>query len=487
MSAMRQIFSGAVWVIAARWSIRGLGLVSTLVLARLLTPADFGVVAMAMFVVGLLEVFGESGLVMYIIRHPDPERSHFDTVFTLRLLVGLSLAAGMVLAAPLGAAFFNEPRVTDVIRVLALRPLMLGLENPGIILFRKHMQFDKDFQFLVLNKIVAFFVTVGLAFLLHDYWALVFGILSGGAASTLQSYRMHPYRPRLTVAETRAVWSFSFWILIQSILVFLNTRIDELIIGRIKSTALMGYYTVAADIASSPILEVVMPLRRVLFPGIVKLNDSATELAEAFGKVMAGVAIVALSFGTGIALVAGDVAHVLLGPKWTPVVPLLRVLAISASFLAMGGPLNTLLNAAGRPRASAMLGFIRQIMLVAAMVPAAIWFDLTAVAAARALVAVITFALTAEVYVRLLRIPLASIWSNLVRPALAAVAMSVVVLTVMTISPDNAAIRLGLSVVSGAATYAVTLLALWHVAGRPDSVERDLLAATMTGIRFFAA
>jgi lipopolysaccharide exporter len=487
MSALREIFAGAAWVIAARWSIRGLGLISTLILARLLTPADFGVVAMAMFGIGLLEVFGETGLVMYIIRHPDPQRSHFDTVFTLRLLVGISLAALMVIGAPLAGVFFSEPRVTAVIRVLALRPLLLGLENPGIILFRKHMEFNKDFRFLVLNKVVAFITTVSLALAFRNYWALVFGILSGGLASTIQSYQMHPYRPRFSVTETRAVWSFSFWMLVQSLLSFLNARVDELIVGRIKSTVLMGYYTVGSDVASSPIIEVIAPLGRALFPGIVKLTDNPTELAEAFGKVMAGVAIVVLSFGTGIALVAADLTQVLLGPKWTPVVPLLRILALSASFLAMVQPLHTLLNAAGRPRISAMLSFIRQVMLVAAMVPAAIWFDLTAVAAARALVAVVTFALAAEVYVRLLRFPLASIWRNLLRPALATVAMSGVVLSVMAICPDKPLVRLALSIVAGAVSYTLALLALWQIAGRPDSVERDLLAVARTQIRSFAA
>src|SRR5690242_3342246 len=147
MSPLRQIFSGAAWTIAARWAIRGLGLVSTLILARLLTPADFGVVAMAMFVVGMIEAFGDTGLTYYIIRHPDPRRSHFDTAFTLRLFVATALATMMVIAAPFGADFFHEPRVTDVIRVLAVRTFLFGLENPGIIHFRRDMVFSKDFEF----------------------------------------------------------------------------------------------------------------------------------------------------------------------------------------------------------------------------------------------------------------------------------------------------------------------------------------------------
>jgi len=158
------------------------------------------------------------------------------------------------------------------------------------------------------------------------------------------------------------------------------------------------------------------------------------------------------------------------------VVPLLRILAFSAGFLALMQPLFSLLNATGRPRISATLSFVRQVMLVAAMLPAAIWYDLTAVASARAFVAVVTFLLTTQVYARLLAIPATSVWLNLVRPALAALAMCGVVILVQQVSPDVPAVRLGLSIIAGAATYAGALLILWHAAGRPDSVEGDLLA-----------
>lgn len=190
MSINRSILTGAIWVVAARWGIRGIGLISTLILVRLLTPADFGVVAMAMIVVGMVEVFGETGLVLYVIRHPDPKDDHFNTVWTLRLIVGLVLAAVLFLGAEQGAIFFNEPAIEPAIQLLALRPLMLGLENPGILWFRKNMEFNRDFEFLVLNKIVAFVVTIALAYWLRNYWALVFGILTGGLAALLQSYRM---------------------------------------------------------------------------------------------------------------------------------------------------------------------------------------------------------------------------------------------------------------------------------------------------------
>jgi len=263
MSPLREMFSGTLWVVAARWDIRGIGLVSTVVLARLLTPHDFGVVALAMLVVGMIEVLSDTGMVVYIIRHPDPQRSHFDTVFTMRLIVGVLLAAVIYLAAPWGAAFFSEPEIETAIRILALRPLLYGLENPGIIWFRKNMRFSKDFEFMVLNKAVTFVVTVTAAVILRNHWALVIGILAGGVIATLQSYPMHPFRPRLSLAEVRHMWGFSAWMLLVNLLEFANNKLDEIIIGRVRSTTEMGYYNVGSDVAATPVQEIVYPMTRV--------------------------------------------------------------------------------------------------------------------------------------------------------------------------------------------------------------------------------
>ena len=108
-------------------------------------------------------MLGDAGLALQIIRHPDPQRRELNTVFTLELMIGVTLSAAMILVAPAGAAFFHEPRLTWVIRALALRPVLTGLQNPGIALFRKHMIFNKDFEFLVLNKVVSFFIVLLLA------------------------------------------------------------------------------------------------------------------------------------------------------------------------------------------------------------------------------------------------------------------------------------------------------------------------------------
>ncbi|HET8996884.1 MAG TPA: lipopolysaccharide biosynthesis protein [Acetobacteraceae bacterium] len=476
MSVMRDIFSGTAWAVAARWIVRGIGVISMVVLARLLSPVDFGVVAMAIFIVGLIEVLGDAGLALQIIRHPDPQCRELNTVFTLELLIGLTLCAVMILVAPIGAAFFHEPRLTLVIRVMALRPILTGLQNPGIALFRKNMTFNKDFEFLVWNKVVSFFIVLGLAITLRNYWALVIGTLAASVIATVQSYRIHPFRPRLQLSGVREIWGFSFWILVQNLFGFLDLQMDRLVIGRVKSTVLMGYYTVAGDTAFAPVREVVMPVTRVLFPGVVRMAGDRGTLGTSFNRVLAGVAIASLSISAGIALIAHDATTVFFGPRWTGLGSLLSILALSEGLSALSQPLYTTLNALGRPRVVAGLNIVRQVLLLATAIPAAIYAGVEAVALARVGVGVVTFVLMMVLHARLLRIDAVRPWRSLGRPVVAALMMASIVLLVQAAAPNDPALRMVLSVATGAAAFPAALLLLWQRAGRPAGIEADLLA-----------
>lgn len=469
------LFSGTLWVVAARWGIRAIGMISTIMLARLLTPADFGIVALAMLVVGLIEIFNETGLVIYIIRHPDPLRRHFDTVFTLQLMIGAALSLAIVAAAPFGAAFFRTPAIEPVIQCLALRSLLWGLENPGIIWFRRDMAFHKDFQFMVVNKLMSFVITLAAALVLRNYWALVIGIVAGGAVSTLQSYRMHPYRPRLSLAEARHAWSFSAWMLLVHMLEFANTRIDEIIIGRARSTAEMGYYSVGSDIAATPVQELVYPMTRVWVPAFARLAHDPVALEQTYRWVISAVGILALSVGVGLALVARDFTYLVLGPNWLPAVPVMQILALAAAMAAMTIPLGSVLGATGDPRVVLSLAVVRTLLLVVTMVPAAIWYGLAEVAMGRAAATAIALVVSFTVFERVAGLKLFTLARGLVRPLLAALTMAAAVLVVQHEVMPWPALRLAMSVAVGSATFGVALLTLWALAGRPDSVERDAL------------
>jgi len=208
--------SGSVWMIAMRWSMRLLGLVSTAILARLLTPEDFGLVAMSAIAVGFIEIFSQLGVELALIRHPNPQRRHYDTAWTFNILTGLFLGAVMVLVAPYAVAYFGEPRVEPVLWVLALAPLIKGAVNIGTVDFRKDLQFSKDFQFNFIPRIAAFFTTITLALVFRNYWALVIGTMMHGVYMLIVSFIIHPYRPWFSLQEHRSLLPSSFWVVVKT-------------------------------------------------------------------------------------------------------------------------------------------------------------------------------------------------------------------------------------------------------------------------------
>ena len=140
-SLRQAMFTGAFWMVSTRWVIRGIGIVSTLILARILTPEDFGIIAVAMLFISLVEILVEFGTDSALIQRQDAERAHYDTAWTIRILQFVFVSIVVFICAPYTAIFFDEPRVELLIRVLAFGLLLQGFENIGVVAFRKEFRF----------------------------------------------------------------------------------------------------------------------------------------------------------------------------------------------------------------------------------------------------------------------------------------------------------------------------------------------------------
>lgn len=467
----QKVIAGTAWMVAARWSIRGIGLVSTIILARLLTPADFGIVAIAMIVVGLVEVFAETGLAQALIRHPSPTREHFDTAWTLQIILGGLLSSSLFLLAPMSAAYFNNPEVELVVKFLAARALIQGFENTGIIWFRRDMEFNKDFKFLVWQKFVRFFLVIGLALLLRDYWALVVGLLASRTIGVVLSFIMHPFRPRLSLSKAGEVWSFSIWMLFVHLGLFLNKKVDEIIIGGITSTSQVGLYHVAADLARSPTQEVVVPMSRVLFSAYSRMASHSDQLAAALLKAFSAVSIIAFATGTGVALVSEDLTLVVLGGQWMPITTALSWIALSAIVFALTSNLSQALTVMGNVKAAAVLSWGRVAFLVPVLVLTAKTGDIGNVGLGRLCVLTALFAPTLYYCSRVAGISVITLASQLWRPILAASLMAIGVLSVEMILEAPSIMRLLVKVSLGASIYTGVILVLWKASGSPDGLE----------------
>jgi len=470
------MLTGSVWLIGLRWAVRLTGVISTLVLARLLSPSDFGVVAIAMIVVGMFEVLSWNGQELAIIRHTTAIPDHYNTAWTISALIGVVIAAGIILVAPLTKNYFHDDRAIAVMRWLAIRPLLSGLENVGTVDFQRDLRFDRVFGYNFYAKVIAFFVTITAAALLRNYWALVIGTLTGQSARTILSYLLHPYRPAFSLSKRVEIWSFSIWSFTRAVGSYFITQIDVIAVGGTNGSAAMGRYTVAKDVASSPVDELNEPVSAVLFPVMARYQSDPVQLRNLYLRTLGWAAIIGASAGPGVMMVAQDMIRLILGAKWYDTIPLIGWLALTAGASALTNSSYTVLDILGIPHVGARLQWIRVLLLAALLLPIA-WFShsLMAIAQARLAVSLIfipTLLLSVGVYVSVSwKQYLAVLW----RPILAGFVMCAVLYGINFVVPPLAPLRLAIDVFLGAVIFGLALLALWSWSGRPASPERDIL------------
>ena len=471
-SLQRQMVKGSAWGIGVRWALRMLGLVSTIFLARLLTPADFGIVTIAMIILGTVEIFTQTGQHLAIIRHPNPTREHYDSAWTIFIILYSALALIIFFCAPLTVIYFHEPRAMWVVRVLAFRTFINGFENVGIVDFQKHMQFQKGFLYRTLPSVVSFFVTLAAAFILRNYWALVIGILSQEFSSFVFSYVLSPFRPRLDLSKARELWSFSIWTFVRGIGVYLGNQMDRAVIGGFAGAAAMGRYEVAVDVASSPTQEINNPMMTVLFPVMATAQQDRQKMRDLYLTVLYWSALICSSTAVGVTLVTSDLVDVVLGAKWVEVKPLMPWLALA---YGIGGTCYSIIpvfDTLNKPHISARIQWTNLIVGVIALVCVGIIFhDLLAIAILRFVCAILFTPANFTVLALEMNFRPRDFVAVFWRPVLASLVMAASVLGVESVM-QGGLIRLAASTAVGAVSYCGAIMVLWWMIGRPDGPEK---------------
>lgn len=468
----RHIARGSAWGIASRWSVRLLGLVSTVILARLLTPADFGIVAIAMIIAGAIEVFGQTGQLLALIRLQAPTREHYNSAWTVSLLLNLGLGSVIWLAAPVTAIYFHEPRASAVVHIVAFRTMIGGLENIGIVNFRRDLRFGAQFAYDASPSAVSFVVTLVSAAILRNYWALVIGIMSQQISTIALSYIVEPYRPRISFGKIREIWSFSIWTLIRSVAFYLNTQVDKLAVGGFGGSATMGRYEIASDVGTSATAEINAPMIATLFPVMAKVQNDHAKRRELYLKVLYWSALICTSTSVGVALVTSDMVDLVLGRQWGDVKPLLPWLSLAFGTLGLSSSVYSAFDVIGQPRVSARLQWVRFLALLFVIAPVA-YFVHTArsIAIARFAVTILITPTLFAALARTLHLSSHDLFSTLWRPFAASFVMAAVVLGVNSQIPFVGPPRLIIDIAVGAAIYTSSVLVTWQLAGKPEGPE----------------
>ncbi len=471
--AARRFARGAGWLYAYRWAERLLDFIAILVLARILSPDDFGLVAIAASFVTIVEGLAAFDVAKALIRIRDESRSLFDSAWTLSALRGLVAALVMVSVAP----FMTDGRIGHVLLALALSPVLTGLANPRFVAFERDLVYSKLAALTLGAKLGSFAVTIVVAVTLRSYWALVLGMLTGSLLSLILSYLLRPYRPRPTLARWREIVGFSGWLSLTTVVTTLSMETDKLIVGRLLGVAEAGLYFMTQRIGALPTRELISPLQRILFPSFSELAPDPERLRRVARESINVLGSLSLPAGCGFALVAGDFVPLAIGEQWTTIVPLLTILT---PYLGLRATLSMTLPcvmALGRTRLLFRVSLLYALVHVPLFVAGTAVFGLVGAIGSIVLAGILYSYLNVWMLRTALGIRFAEIVAELRRPLWATVAMVGAVLAVATTLPLGLVPWLSLAAKAaiGGGVFCGVQYALWRRDGRPAGIERRLL------------
>lgn len=469
---------GAAWMVAFKITERSIGLVSTVILARLLVPADFGLVALAMAVIGVLELMTAFGFDIALIQNQDATRKHYDTAWTFNLVIFAGIALLLVALAYPAAAFYEDPRLAPIMCWLALGTFVLGFENIGVVAFRKELWFAQEFRFLAAKKLSAFFVTMIFAIVFRNYWALVAGIITGRFVGVALSYALHPYRPRLSFAAKTDLLQFSKWMLLNNIVRSLNQSLSSFVIGKISGPHALGIFNVSLEISTLPSSELAAPIHRATLPGFAKMSGDREVMKKGFLDVLSLTALIGLPAGLGIAAIAEPLVWVMLGEKWVDTIPLISLLAVFGAVSLLESNPHYIFIAVGRPKITGLLTTVQFLLKIPLLIFGLQMFGMVGAGMALLIAQALVLPPAYGILLRILDMRLTAVLSVIWRPLVAALSMFAALRLLYSPEADQLIehlVELILLTSAGFIVYVVVVFALWKLAGMPFGAEQLIL------------
>lgn len=475
----KAIAKGAVWTVSIQMINRCIGLVSTVLLARLLTPSDFGVYALAMAVYGLIELLGAFGFGVALIQNQNATDEHYNTAWTLNFTFSLLCAIALFVGAPWAAELLDEPQLTTVLRFTCLLFLLDACKNIALIDFQKYMTFDKEFHFRILVKLSGFLITVPLAFLLKSYWAMLWGLLASSAVQILLSYRMLSYRPKFSVVMWRDMLGFSSWLQLNNLLGYLLRNIETFLVTKFLGVVPLGSLTMAKE-TGQLLFQVSGPINRAAFPGYAKVNDNPQKMSDLFCDVMGSLMLICVPFAVGLTVTAEMLVPIILGQKWVHIVPLIELLSLITLLAVMANSANRILIARGKVRWATNIMGLRLFLLVAFMLFLLPRYELIGVIYAKLAAIFIVLAVAYFAVRKSIGLELKRVIYLMYKPVVASAIMAALVtylfsgpLPVTSITMN--VMQLFAAITVGACTYVTVLLMLWFFESRPAGPELSVL------------
>jgi PST family polysaccharide transporter len=461
MNLRKKAAKGVIWSVIHRWGKAAVSTVTFIILARLLPPEAFGLVALATVFTAFVEIFIDSGFGAAIVQRSELTPEHLDTAFWTSVLIGVLMAVGGITVAGLVAAFYGEPDLAPILRWLSISFIVIALGSTQMAILRRKLAFKNIAARSLVATLVGGIVGVTMALNGYGVWSLVGQNLASGLAAVIVLWRASGWRPGLNFSKNHFKELFSFGISISGnkVLTFFSRRSDDLLIGYFLGPTMLGFYAVGYRLLLVMMRIVTGITNAVAFPTFSRIQHKPEKMRRGFYNVTQYTSLLAFPAFIGIAVLAPEVVEAFFGEQWLPSVPVMQVLVfigILQSVLHFNG---SVINASGKPSWQLGILFLTSMGSVIGFLIAVQW-GIVAVAAAFVIVGYLVAPVSYFAVRKLIQVDFKTYLIQFLAPLSASLIMVAVIMSLKYLLKDqdlNLYLELFIYVMAGVATYLIVI------------------------------
>ena len=348
----QRIKNGTFWAFIGHGLLQVLSLTAIIVLARLLSPDDFGVVAIAMVVWGMVRLFGDIGIGAKIIQQSDEVDQYANAAFWLNILIASCLFLFTAAIAPFAASFYKNDLVNPILMILGLGFFLNSFGATHSVLLIKEMEFKKKALVDVTVELITKIMTILMAFVGYGVWSLVIPQVLSSPFRVLALWKICPWRPSVefNFIYWKKIYHYGKYILGTDLLRYISLNGDYMVIGRFLGVFELGLYRFAHMIANYPVENIVWVVGKVCFPAFSKLQNDLARLRETFLKMIKLLSLVSFPLFIGLVGVAHELIPFVFGEKWNNAIIPLQIIVGFTLIRSFVSPSGIIVRALGRPR-----------------------------------------------------------------------------------------------------------------------------------------
>lgn len=371
MGYTKSAITGVTWISAYRIFSRLISFLKLAVIARILSPFDFGIFGIAALIVSLFDILTETGINVLLIQAKEDIKKYIDSAWVVSIVRGILLFFIILLTAPLVARFFNTPQALGIIMLISFVPLIKGFINPAEVIFQKDLKFKYEFLFRSSIFFIDALTAIVLIIITKSIYGLIIGLLVGALFEMVVSFIVFKPTPKFKIHKSyfRKIFHRGKWITANGILNYFGENGDNIVVGKFLGTSSLGFYQMAYKISILPISEVSDVINRVVFPVYSKIGNDINRLRKAFFKTTSLILFSSFVIGIIIFLFPKEIILIILGNKWISAAPVLQVLSLYGVLRSINVSLSSLFLAVNKQEYITFMSIPRAVVLLLTIYP----------------------------------------------------------------------------------------------------------------------